>query len=78
VRKLGDGSLSIDGTMPAYELEECLGKLPPGEFDTAAGMAFALFGRIPAAGERVSWEGWEFEVAKMQDRRVARIVARRR
>jgi len=77
VRKLADGTLSIDGATPAYELHECLGALPPGEFDTAAGMLLALFGRIPARGERVAWDGWEFEVLQMKDRRVARLLARR-
>ena len=75
VRKLADGTLSIDGATPAYELHECLGALPPGEFDTAAGMLLALFGRIPARGERVAWDGWEFEVLQMKDRRVARLLA---
>jgi CBS domain containing-hemolysin-like protein len=77
VRKLADGTLSIDGATPAYELHECLGELPPGEFDTAAGMVLALFGRIPAAGERAAWDGWEFEVLEIEGRRVARLAARR-
>ena len=76
VRKLADGSLSIDGATPAYELHEWLGALPPGEFDTAAGMLLALFGRIPAAGERVAWDGWEFEVLEIEGRRLARLAAR--
>jgi CBS domain containing-hemolysin-like protein len=78
VRKLADGTLSIDGAAPAYELHECLGELPPGEFATAAGMLLALFGRIPAAGERVAWAGWEFEVLAIEGRRVAQLAARRR
>jgi CBS domain containing-hemolysin-like protein len=77
VRELPDGSLSIDGTTPAYELEESLGGLPPGEFDTAAGMTLALMGRLPRAGERVAWNGWELEVAEIKNRRVARLLARR-
>jgi CBS domain containing-hemolysin-like protein len=77
VRTLADGTLSIDGATPAYELHECLGELPPGEFDTAAGMVLALFGRIPAAGERIVWDGWEFEVLEMEGRRLARLAARR-
>ncbi|OGA72384.1 MAG: hypothetical protein A3G81_24645 [Betaproteobacteria bacterium RIFCSPLOWO2_12_FULL_65_14] len=78
VRKLADGTLAIDGATPVYELHECLGQLPPGKFGTAAGMALALFGRIPAARERVAWNGWEFEVLEMANRRVARLLARRR
>jgi CBS domain containing-hemolysin-like protein len=76
VRRLADGSLVIDGATPAYELEECFRKLPPGEFDTAAGMVLALLGRLPRAGERVTWDGWELEVAEVAERRVARLLAR--
>ena len=56
---------------------ECLGELPPGEFDTAAGMVLALLGRLPLAGERVGWKDWELEIAEVSDRRVARLVARK-
>jgi putative hemolysin len=70
--------MSIDGATPAYELEEYLGALPQGEFDTAAGMVLALLGHLPRAGERVAWDGWELEVAEISNRRVARLVARRK
>jgi CBS domain containing-hemolysin-like protein len=77
VQKHADGSLSIDGATPAYELEECFGALPPGEFDTAAGMVLALMGRLPLAGERIRWKDWELETTEVSDRRVARLVARK-
>jgi CBS domain containing-hemolysin-like protein len=55
---------------------------PPGAMSCWASFArtrtASLFGRIPIVGERVRWDGWEFEVAQMQDRRVARILAKRR
>jgi CBS domain containing-hemolysin-like protein len=78
VRRLPDGSLVIDGATPAYELEECFERLPPGEFDTAAGMVLALLGHLPAAGERVTWDGWELEVLEVSERRVARLRARKK
>ena len=77
VQKLPDGSLSIDGATPAYELEQYFHGLPAGTFDTAAGMVLALLGRLPAAGDRVSWGDWELEVREASDRRVARLVARK-
>jgi CBS domain containing-hemolysin-like protein len=77
VRKQPDGSLSIDGTTPAYELEDHLGALPQGEFDTAAGMVLALLGRLPRKGDRATWSGWELEVAEIKNRRVARLLARK-
>jgi predicted tellurium resistance membrane protein TerC/Mg2+/Co2+ transporter CorC len=78
VQKLADGSLSIDGATPAYELEGYFHGLPAGKFDTAAGMVLALLGRLPAAGERVSWGGWELEVREVSDRRVGRLIARKK
>lgn len=78
VRRLPDGALAIDGATPAYELEECFERLPPGEFDTAAGMVLALLGRLPAPGEHLTWDGWELEVLEVSDRRVARLLARKK
>jgi CBS domain containing-hemolysin-like protein len=78
VQKLPDGSLSIDGATPAYELEQYFHGLPAGKFDTAAGMVLALLGRLPAAGDRVSWGDWELEVREASDRRVSRLMARKK
>jgi CBS domain containing-hemolysin-like protein len=78
VQKLPDGSLSIDGATPAYELEDYFHGLPPGKFDTAAGMVLALLGRLPAVGERVSWGDWDLEVREVSDRRVGRLIARKK
>src|SRR5688572_433156 len=63
-RPLGGGALLVDGAMPVDALQERLGleRLPEGEFHTAAGLALALFGRIPARGEKLEWGGWTFEV----------------
>jgi CBS domain containing-hemolysin-like protein len=77
VQKRADGSLVIDGATPAYELVECFGELPPGEFNTAAGMVLAQLGRLPLAGERLNWKDWELEVAEVSDRRVVRLVAKK-
>jgi CBS domain containing-hemolysin-like protein len=77
VQKHPDGSLSIDGATPAYELEELFDALPLGKFDTAAGMVLALLGRLPLAGERLTWEDWELEAVEVSDRRVTRLIARK-
>jgi predicted tellurium resistance membrane protein TerC/Mg2+/Co2+ transporter CorC len=78
LQKREDGSLVIDGVTPAYELVEFFGELPPGQFDTAAGMVLALLGRLPAAGERISWGDWELEVREVSHRRVDRLIARKK
>jgi CBS domain containing-hemolysin-like protein len=79
VKKLADGSLSIDGAMSSYDLQERLRlpNLPEGDFNTAAGFLLALLGHFPAPGERADWGGWTFEVAKVEGRRIARVIARR-
>jgi CBS domain containing-hemolysin-like protein len=37
----------------------------------------ALLGRLPGRGDAVEWGGWKLEVAAMDGRSVARLVARR-
>ena len=41
-------------------------------------MVLALLGRLPAAGERISWGDWELEVREVSDRRVDRLIARKK
>jgi CBS domain containing-hemolysin-like protein len=68
-RWLVDGSTSID------DIGEQLGiELPEGEYVTLAGYLFDVFGHIPEEGERVRFEGWEFRIAEMDKRRVAKVV----
>jgi CBS domain containing-hemolysin-like protein len=78
VQPLADGALFIDAAMPIEALQERLGlqRLPQGEFNTAAGFALALFGRIPGKGEKLAWDGWTFEVAALEGNRILRLLAR--
>jgi CBS domain containing-hemolysin-like protein len=64
--------------MPVDALQERLRleRLPEGEFNTAAGFALALFGRIPGKGEKLDWGGWSFEVAAVEGNRILRLLAR--
>jgi CBS domain containing-hemolysin-like protein len=79
VEELPDGALSIHGSLSLPDLEEALGvdALPEGSYYTAAGLVLALLGRLPARGDAVEWGGWRFEVAAMDGRSIARLVARR-
>jgi CBS domain containing-hemolysin-like protein len=68
-RWLVDGSASID------DVREQLGiELPEGEYVTLGGYLFDVFGHIPEEGERIPYERWEFRVAEMEKRRVAKVV----
>ncbi len=78
VQKRDDGSFVIDGTTAIDSALEQMGLPAIGshdDFHTAAGFALARFGRVPAAGERFSWEGWSFEVSGLDAHRIDKILA---
>lgn len=73
------GSFEADGRAPINQLEEKLGAslaIPDheDEFDTVAGLAVALAGRVPQRGEILRHPaGFDVEVADADPRRVKRI-----
>ena len=75
-----DGSLLIDGTMPAHDAFARLGlRLRPtaDDFHTMAGFALAQLGHLPETGEHFAYEGWRFEIIDMDGRRIDKLLARR-
>lgn len=75
-----DGSLLIDGMMPAEDAFERLAfNDPPGtdDYTTLAGYVIFQLGRIPAAGDAFVAEGWRLEVVDMDGRRIDKILATR-
>jgi CBS domain containing-hemolysin-like protein len=71
------GRWLVDGACPVDRLRDELGvDVPDGEYVTAGGFLFDRFGKIPSEGDAVHHEGWEFRVAEMDRRRIAKIVAR--
>lgn len=75
-----DGSLLIDGLMPAHEAFDRLGLRDPltgGDFHTIAGFVLHELGRIPNTGDTVVWRNWRFEVVDMDGRRVDKIIVSR-
>ncbi|MGI6246718.1 MAG: hemolysin family protein [Pseudochelatococcus sp.] len=75
-----DGSLLIDGMMPAHEAFDRLGlrDLPNGgDFHTIAGFVLHELGRIPSVGDTVDWQDWRLEVVDMDGRRVDKLLATR-
>jgi putative hemolysin len=74
-----DGSLLVDGSLPVEDLRELLGGgALPGEdehdYNTAAGMTIAHFGRIPHAGEHFDWRGWRIEVVDLDGPRIDKLL----
>jgi CBS domain containing-hemolysin-like protein len=68
----------VDGRMNVDDVRDRLGiDLPDGEYVTLGGFLFDGFGHIPIEGEVLTTAGWEFRVAEMDKRRVAKVVAQR-
>ncbi len=64
----------VDGVLREDELHERTGfRLPEGPYETLAGFLMARLGHIPAAGEVVAENGWEFTVVEVERRRVEQV-----
>ena len=48
-----------------------------GRYNTLSGMMMLLLMRLPKTGDVVTWEGWKFEVADMDGRRIDKVLAQR-
>jgi putative hemolysin len=75
-----DGSLLIDGMMPAHDAFDRLGfplRSADGDFHTIAGFALSQLGHLPEVGEHFDYEGWRFEIVDMDGRRIHKLLARR-
>ncbi len=75
-----DGSLLIDGMMPAHDAFERLSmKTPPedGDFHTIAGFALFQLGHLPIPGETFAYEGWRFEIVDMDGLRIDKLLVQR-
>lgn len=67
----------VDGSVDVDEVRETLGiPLPDGGYITLAGFLFEHFGRIPAEGDELDWNGWGLRVASMDRRRIEKVVIR--
>lgn len=78
--KREDGSWLLDGIIPIPELKDRLDlKSVPEEererYHTLSGMMMLLLGRLPRISDKVSWEGWSFEIVDMDDKRIDRVMA---
>jgi CBS domain containing-hemolysin-like protein len=63
------GRTNIDEVNETLELE-----LPSDEWDTIGGLVFNLLGRVPAEGERVTFDGCEFAAERVVGRRIASVL----
>jgi putative hemolysin len=77
--KRDDGSYLISGWMPAVEAAHLLGITLPiaRPYQTFAGFLLQEFGKIPSVGDRIEDEGWRFEIADLDGRRIDKVLASR-
>ncbi len=67
----------VPGLLREDELLEQVGfRLPEGPYETLAGFLLFLFGHIPAPGETVDHDGWEFTVVEIDRHRIEQVMAR--
>ena len=77
-----DGSFLVDGSLSSEDLRELLdlARLPnenEHDYNTAAGMVVARFGRIPAPGEYFDYENWRVEVVDLDGARIDKLLIQR-
>ena len=75
-----DGSLLIDGMMPAGDAFDRLGftdKPRSDDFSTFAGFFIVHLGRIPTEGDVIEAQGWRIEVVDMDGRRIDKVLAQK-
>jgi CBS domain containing-hemolysin-like protein len=70
----GEQTHLVDGMLRADELAEQTGfRLPEGPYETLAGFLMSRLGHIPAGGESVDEDGWEFTVVEVDRRRIEQV-----
>ncbi len=71
-----ENSWLVDGQFPYFELLEYF-QIPKANtvpFATVGGLVISIINRIPVTGEKIAWEGYEFEIVDMDDHRIDKIL----
>jgi CBS domain containing-hemolysin-like protein len=77
IRKLPDGSYSIDGRIPIGVVNEALGsEFESEDFDTIGGLVLGHLGRAPEVGDEVRLDGYLLCVDEVEGPRIAQVIAR--
>jgi CBS domain containing-hemolysin-like protein len=75
-----DGALLVAGRVSVQRLEQAV-EAPLGDGEkvgTVGGLVTGAFGRVPRAGDRVDYRGFEIEVVDVERKRVNRVRLRRK
>ena len=78
IRKLSDGSYSIDGRVPIQVVNEVLhSRFESEDFDTIGGLVFGHLGHAPGVGDEVRLDDHVLRVDETDGSRVARLAVRK-
>jgi CBS domain containing-hemolysin-like protein len=78
VRKIGPDTWIVSGLLRIDEVAEATGfRMPPGDYETLAGMVLARLGRIPEVGDQLVVDGWQLTVHRRDRNRIAELVLSR-
>jgi putative hemolysin len=74
IQLLDANTALVNARIPVDEVNELLGtRLPMDDVDTVAGLVYALLGRVPAQGEKVTLPGVELRVEKTLGQRITKV-----
>jgi CBS domain containing-hemolysin-like protein len=79
IEPVDDKTYRVNGRLTIDEVNELLDvELPHDEWDTVAGLMYGLLGAVPTQGETVTYDNLEFTAEKVQGRRIAKVLIKRR
>jgi CBS domain containing-hemolysin-like protein len=82
VQELAPGEWRVNGSADLHYLEQVLGLdalvSENDDYTSLAGFMLERFGSLPQIGERILVDGFDFEVAQLEERRIAMVMIRRR
>lgn len=77
IRQIDDDTLLCSSRLRLDDLHEKLGlELPEEHADTLGGFLYVSIGRVPRVGEKISYNGLEFEVHSVEGQRIDKVMVR--
>ncbi len=74
IAPISEGRWSVDAALPIEDLVDIIdGDLPDGDWNTVAGLVYALAGRVPEVGDEVQVGRYALKVASVRRRRITRV-----
>jgi CBS domain containing-hemolysin-like protein len=65
----------LAGMLRPHEVRDRIGlEVPEGDYETLGGFLMSLSGRVPRPGDVVAYQGWEFQVMRMDRRRIDAVA----